>query len=69
MTTISWGDFKASHPAKFESLVTRVEKEYGVDRGSAIDILDESFTFEQLPDGRVQVTNDTNGRYSIVPGP
>jgi hypothetical protein len=69
MPQISWDDFKRSHPTKFELLMSRLIKDRGISRSEAIDVLDEEFTFEGLPEGAVRVTNDTNGRYSTMTPP
>jgi lipocalin len=62
---ITWNEFKRRYPTKFESMLTRVTKEYKIERTQAIDILDEEYNFELHPEGFITVTNDRDGKYYL----
>lgn len=60
--SLSWNDVKCLHPSAFEEIVSIVRlRNNSCDKASALDIIDERWTFYLTYKGAIQAVEDDTG--------
>jgi hypothetical protein len=63
---LSWTDVRRAHPEKFDRIITSICRARSIDRGQAIDVLDDEYFISVTSDGCIKLEEEASGRYRTM---